>query len=250
MAREAHVLRRTLVLVTAAALIAAACNRGGEEPQDDGTDGVDAQLQAFCSAIVDAEARFVAEGPEADVEQLLVQVEENAPEELREDVAIVAAAVRAAAEDPSQFERPEFGEANEAIDRYVVESCGYETVEVSGVEYAFEGVPDTIQSGRVGFLFSNDGEELHEMVVFRINEGVDQPFEEILQLPQEEGQELVTFVDAGFGPPGESDAEVMELEPGRYGIACFVPMGSTDPDAPADGPPHFTEGMLAELTVE
>ena len=34
------------------------------------------------------------------------------------------------------------------------------------------------------------------------------------------------------------------LEKGRYGIACFVPLGEQH-----DGPPHLTKGMYASFTV-
>jgi hypothetical protein len=52
-------------------------------------------------------------------------------------------------------------------------------------------------------------------------------------------------------------------EPGRYGVFCAIPVGA-DPDEYLDaaatsqggppevegGPPHFTQGMYGELTVE
>ncbi|HUG75002.1 MAG TPA: hypothetical protein VMM81_04940 [Acidimicrobiia bacterium] len=247
--------RRIHILIAAAAalaLAAAACEEGGRRQEGRGDDqaGPPAELERFCTAMVDAEGTIVREGPQADVESLLTEIEETAPEEIQEEAATVVATVRAGAEDPSEFQRPEFGQAEEAIDHYVLENCGYETVEVRAVDFAFEGVPATIPAGRVGFRFTNDGHELHEMVVFRINEDVDRSFEEILQQPQQQAEDQIAFVGAGFGPPGETDAEVMELEPGRYGMACFVPMGTTDPEQGADGPPHFTEGMFAEFSVE
>ena len=247
--------RRSHILIAAAAavaLVAAACGEGGQQQDGQGGDqaGPPAELERFCTAVVDAEGTIVREGPQADVESLLAEIEDTAPEEIQKEAATVVATVRAGAEDPSEFQRPKFGEAEEAIDQYVLENCGYEMVEVRAVDFAFEGVPETLPAGRVGFNFTNDGDELHEMVVFRINEGVDLSFEEILQQPQQEAEDQIAFIGAVFGPPGEIDAEVMELEPGRYGIACFVPMGTTDPERRADGPPHFTEGMFAEFSVE
>lgn len=249
--------RRIHILIAAAvavALVAAACGDGGQQREEDGQGGDQAGppagLERFCAAVVDAEGTIVREGPQADVEPLLTEIEKTAPEEIQEEAATVVATIRAGAEDPSEFQRPEFGEAEEAIDHYVLENCGYETVEVRAVDFAFEGVPETLAAGRVGFTFTNHGHELHEMVVFRINQGVDLSFEEILQRPQQQAEDQIGFVGAGFAPPGETDAEVMQLEPGRYGMACFVPMGTTDPEAGADGPPHFTEGMFAEFSVE
>lgn len=233
------------------ALTAAACNGGGQQQgQQDDQGGPPAELEEFCTAVVDAEMLVVSEGPEADVEPLLKQVEETAPDEIQEDVGIVVAGVRAGAEDPSEFQKPRFSEADEAVDQYVVDNCGYERVDVEGTEYAFEGIPESIPSGRVSLVFSNAGEEVHEMIVFRINDGVEESFQEILDQGQEAAMEKITFVAGAFAPPGESDAEVVELEPGSYGVSCFVPMGTTDPEQGGDGPPHFTEGMIAEFTVE
>ena len=70
-----------------------------------------------------------------------------------------------------------------------------------------------------------------------------------------------------LAPPGSSEQIVAVgdgslTEPGRYLVACFIPTGA-DPQAYLDaassseggppevegGPPHFTHGMWAEVTV-
>ncbi len=68
-------------------------------------------------------------------------------------------------------------------------------------------------------------------------------------------------------PPGEAGFPVVGdgslTEPGRYAIMCFIPIGAdpaeylaaaqaatSEPPQVAGGPPHFTAGMFAELTVE
>ena len=61
---------------------------------------------------------------------------------------------------------------------------------------------------------------------------------------------------ASFAAPGESDTLFVDLEPGRYVIVCFLPVGATPDNMEAlesgelQGPPHFTEGMVEEFTVE
>jgi hypothetical protein len=54
------------------------------------------------------------------------------------------------------------------------------------------------------------------------------------------------------------------VEPGRYAIACFIPTGADPaeyleaaaqteegpPQGVAGGPPHFVQGMVAELVVD
>jgi uncharacterized cupredoxin-like copper-binding protein len=148
-------------------------------------------------------------------------------------------------------------------------SSDHVTVAVQGVDYAFEDLPAEVAAG-TELTFSNASEvEFHEMVVIRIPDDEERPVEELLQLPEEE-------IDAIFGDgppalvsvagPGEDGMPVVGdgtiTEPGRYVVACFIPVGadsaavadamqSTGTEQPdlGDGPPHFTQGMWAELTV-
>ena len=125
-------------------------------------------------------------------------------------------------------------------------SCDYETVDVTAVDYAFEGVPDSVPAGTLAFELTNASEaEEHEMVVFRRADGVTQSFGEILNLPEEETEELIVFSAAAFAPPGESGATLADLDAGEYAMVCFIPVGGAE-----DGPPHFTAGMIKEFTVE
>jgi plastocyanin len=143
-----------------------------------------------------------------------------------------------------------------------------EAVEITGVDYAFEGVPTTAEPGTT-FTFSNSSEsEAHELVLFQIPEGEERPIEELLLLPDEEAESIVGApLGVAFAMPNEDGETVMgELtveEPGRYVMLCFIPVGA-DPEVVAeamqgageeapdlgDGPPHFVEGMSAEFPVE
>lgn len=147
-----------------------------------------------------------------------------------------------------------------------------ETVEVTGVNFAFEGLPDTIEAGSE-ISFTNDAEaELHEFVAVRIPDDEERSVEELLQLPQEElipllGQQVTDVVISTPGQtdtPGAVEGDGVLDEPGRYAVICAIPTG-VDPqeylDAAAEteqgppqiedaGPPHFTQGMFAEVTVE
>ncbi len=98
------------------------------------------------------------------------------------------------------------------------------TVEVTAVDYAFEGLPDS---------------ELEQL----IPQGP--PTAELLAPPN--GGEMILEVGDGT-----------LADPGRYLMVCTVPTGA-DPDAVLNasprevvpgGPLHFTKGMYAELTVE
>lgn len=123
------------------------------------------------------------------------------------------------------------------------------------VEYSFEA-PASIPSGQVGLRLDNEGAEVHEALLLRIDDGVDLSIEELLELPEEEADSMVEFAGATLAPPGESSAFVTELQPGRYALLCFLPVGTTSLDQlfqeseSESGPPHAFEGMFAELTVE
>lgn len=143
-----------------------------------------------------------------------------------------------------------------------------ETVEITGVNYAFEGVPETVEPG-TELSFTNASEdEVHEMVVVRIDDDETRPLEELIGLG-DAAQEVVEDVGVAVALPGEDgmvvDGELVMEEPGRYALLCFIPVGADpqvleelmanppaegeEPDL-GDGPPHVTQGMAAELTVE
>ncbi len=131
---------------------------------------------------------------------------------------------------------------------------------VVGTDYHFGGLPTTVPVGTV-LSFENPGAELHEIVVFRKNDGVTQPFEELLQLPDDEALQYVTMVGEMplFAGPGQVAEGTLTLtQEGEYIALCFVPQGMTelptDPDASLDpalasAPPHFALGMVQTFTV-
>jgi plastocyanin len=168
----------------------------------------------------------------------------------------------------------------------VAAACGTEgdsaeeptTIDVTGVDYAFEGVPSTVSAGSTLTFTNGSSVEAHELVAMRIPDAEMRPLSELLQLPEEEFDALfpddaepaVVFVampeSTGMAVVGDGTLN----EPGRYGLFCFFPVGG-DPDGIAsaleamgegppgedegppdlgDGPPHFIEGMYAELNVE
>jgi len=145
-----------------------------------------------------------------------------------------------------------------------------ETIEVTGVDYAFEGLPDAIEAGTVLTFVNGSEVEFHEMVVLAIPDGEDRSVEELLGLPPEESDAIFANVEPALvavAMPGEAGMAVVGdgtiSEAGRYAVVCFIPVGA-DPEVVAaamqgpadgppdlgDGPPHAMQGMWAELTVE
>lgn len=142
-----------------------------------------------------------------------------------------------------------------------------DVVEITAVDYGFEGLPDMVPAG-TRLSLTNDGNEPHELVAMRIPDEETRSVEELLQLPQPElmailgaDAEPATVILSAHGTtdtPGAVVGDGTLTEPGRYAIVCFLPVGSDDSilDPEADGPPesdappHITQGMFAELLVE
>ncbi|HUF32602.1 MAG TPA: hypothetical protein VMN58_05265 [Acidimicrobiales bacterium] len=202
-----------------------------------------------------AEEAFIEEQFQPHVDEVAT----SGPEGVRDDAERLSEIVAEATADPeSDFGRALFfGEGAAARSAIVAaaakdDGCDWNRVEVSAVDYAFDGVADSVPAGTVAFELTNDGDELHEMVVVRKVDDEDRTFAELLELPEEEAQRLVTFVTAGFSAPGATAWSVGELEAGEHALLCFIPVGTVDEDQAlaGDGPPHHTRGMVHVFTVE
>lgn len=112
------------------------------------------------------------------------------------------------------------------------------TVQVELEEYAFN-VSEPVPPGRVVFELINRGDEAHELVLLRV--------------PEETGglEDLLASLSPRALPPtfvvpprdpGQSAAFAVDLEPGRYGLICFV--------EDAGGVQHHRLGMVAEFGVD
>lgn len=140
---------------------------------------------------------------------------------------------------------------------------GVLTVEMS--DFTYDGIPDEVPAGtRIEVTNSSDN-ELHEFVTYRLPDDDDRPVDEIIA-------DAGSLLGGGppvavlLAPPG-SDEQIPAVgdgtlaEEGRYVILCAIPTGA-DPDeylaaaATSEGPPqvdggppHFMQGMYAEVTV-
>lgn len=212
--------------------------------------------EEFCEAAVSLEAGFASGGPGPDesappeeqqaalaefsamMEPLLAEVEETAPEEISGDVETATGLVREglAGNDPSVLEGPEFQEADDNIDEYMLAECGYEQIEATGVDHEYEGIPDTVPAGVVALTFTNEGDEVHEIGIARINDDVTEPVEQLLTLPEEEVFSKLQLMGVTYASPGESETTFLRLDEGRYGAACFIPEGTTHIESTGSGP--------------
>jgi plastocyanin len=150
-------------------------------------------------------------------------------------------------------------------------------LEVSGVDYAFVGLPTSVPAG-TNLGFTNNGAEFHEIVVARVADDTTESLEELLAMGDAaltEGKVEIVGEGPLFANPGETAAGTLALErEGRYVALCFIPQGfvpselealgitpemmgpDTDPttlppevQAIMANPPHLALGMLQEFTV-
>lgn len=142
-------------------------------------------------------------------------------------------------------------------------------VAVHATDGGYQGVPATLPPGDTRFSFTNDSKtSTHEMTLFRINDGVNDSFEQILtedeaQQKQADAQQggqsggqnppaeqappppkMTYFGSSGAGPGESAKMDLIgNLPPGRYGLASFV---SND----EAGTPDYKKGLKAEFTVK
>ncbi len=142
-----------------------------------------------------------------------------------------------------------------------------ETVTVSAIDFAYVDLPDTVKAGTAFVLDNESDVELHEFVAIRLPDDETRSVQELMSLPMEELAALFPHVvTVVIAPPGETGFPVEGTgvleEPGRYAIICAIPTGADPAEYMAaaaaaeggppevdGGPPHFVQGMFAEVTV-
>ena len=287
MPTQRSLVRLMLGAGVAVALLAGAAGCGGDDDDDAATDDTDQSddsssgddttttaadddTAAYCDAELALETAgepdidFETMTPEQQAEAvktfatgtlrpLVDDLEPTVPDELEDHFTALEGAVTEleTSGDTTAFSMPEVVAAAQAAHAYDLENCGWASHEVTTTEYAFDGLPDTLDAGVTSFDLTNDGTEVHEMVLLRKNDGVTETAEELLALPQAEALQKATLLGvAGPVSAGSPAYVVADLEAGDYIAVCFIPVGTTSMDGPpAEGPPHFTEGMVQEFTV-
>src|SRR5688500_18802284 len=268
------ITRRLLLLILASLLGHVGC---GDDDDTDAATGDDTEAEAgegdlttYCEKSAEIEATL-GPGPDIDFESatpeeltqaakdyaggatdLAAEAQEAAPAEVRADIGLLVGALNDVAEtgDFGAFESPEIEAASARAHAFDLERCDWQRVDVSAVNYEFKGIPEELEAGITSFEFSNDGTELHEMILLRKNDDVEESFDDLLAMPEEEARAKTTAVGASFGAPGEEGVySVADLTPGDYLAICFIPVGTVDAETRVDGPPHFTQGMKTEFRV-
>jgi plastocyanin len=128
---------------------------------------------------------------------------------------------------------------DEGEETTAAEEASAETVNVTGADFSFElSATPTAETQEV--TFENVGEEPHELIFARINEGYT--LEEAIKEEGEKG--TAELIGATFAKPGEESKPIevkKPLEPGNYAMVCTIDF---------KGEPHYELGMQEEFTIE
>lgn len=115
-------------------------------------------------------------------------------------------------------------------------------VTVGLYDFAF-GIPLQIAAGEQTWLIENFGMQWHEMAIFPIDASMTQ--QDVIAMLSAEDSEMLPMWVWSPSSEGEKAWVSVNLEPGTYAIACFLPDVSED----SQGHVHFQEGMLQIITV-
>ncbi|HSP29066.1 MAG TPA: hypothetical protein VLN74_11005, partial [Ilumatobacteraceae bacterium] len=219
--------RGLAAVAVGAILLTTAC--GDDDTSSDSTLGA-----AGCDAYASIGAAMF--GDPAGLPDSVAALSAEASDDLRASATAYGDALLAAFDgDEDAMSSPEFKTADAEVGEAVLASCDtVADLDVRGIDFAFEGIPDEIEAGRVSIEFTNatDQAEPHEMLLMMRVDGADEPVTELLDLPEEElfGKVVptaLTYADEAGG----TNVALVDLEPGAYNAICMIP-------TEGDGPPH------------
>ena len=116
-------------------------------------------------------------------------------------------------------------------------------VTVHASEYAFSA-PKSIVGGQTTFRLVNDGKELHHITILKLEQG--KTMKDLQAAMKDPNAPPPAWLVPVGGPnaavPGSTIEATLDLAPGNYVLACFIP-------SPGGDTPHAAKGMMAPLTV-
>ena len=116
-------------------------------------------------------------------------------------------------------------------------------VTVHASEFAFTA-PKSIAAGQTTFRLVNDGKQLHHITILKLEQGKTmKDLEAAMKDPNAPPPKwLVSVGGPNAAVPGATIEATLDLTPGNYVLACFVP-------SPGESVPHVMKGMITPLTV-
>lgn len=117
-------------------------------------------------------------------------------------------------------------------------------VQVNAHEFHFD-TPETVAAGATTINMTDSGQQQHEMVLIRIEDGHTlDDLEAAISDPSGEPPDWVTLQPSlSAVAPGQSATFSVNLTPGSYAMLCFI----GDPES---GQPHAALGMVTTFTAQ
>jgi uncharacterized cupredoxin-like copper-binding protein len=116
-------------------------------------------------------------------------------------------------------------------------------VTVHASEFAF-AAPKSISAGQTTFRLVNDGKMLHHLTILKLEQG--KTMKDLAAAMKDPNAPPPAWLVSVGGPnaavPGSTIEATLDLTPGNYVLACFIP-------SPGDPTPHAMKGMIAPMTV-
>jgi hypothetical protein len=156
-------------------------------------------------------------------------------------------------------------------------ACGSDTttsakpVTVTLADYQYKNLPKEVKAGTTFEVVNESKAELHEFVAIALPATEKRSVAELTKLPESELGPLlsaqpatVMLAQPGGAPVIKAIGDGSITTPGRYIVLCAIPTGAKPqeyldavakaqgkkPEGVAGGPPHFVNGMAAELVVK
>jgi hypothetical protein len=134
------------------------------------------------------------------------------------------------------------------LDGWVYDNCPGTSVPVTAIDYKYQGVPASLKAGVTKFKLTNAApKEDHMMAIIKLTPAAQgQDLSKLLALSEKKQAKYFDESSSAFmeARAGQVAYTPIDLQPGTYAYACFLPVGGTK-----HGAPHFTEGMYGSFTV-
>lgn len=250
--RTARTMTRLVAIAPLLALVAC-----GDDDGDDAAGAVSTVTEPAAAPDVSDASAFCAVATELDdsdgpptIEQLQAYAE-VAPAELTEPVAtIIELFEQADGNVQLVFTDPDGIAAVEQLAAVEAEVCGLgeaadgtheidpaaTRVDIAATDYHFDAEFPTA-AGRYSFVMTNDGEEIHLMVLAHLEDDAD--LDEVLASEGEVG--VLDMYESDIATPGGEAVLTADLTAGRWVVLCPIP--------DADGVVHIEHGMIHEFDV-
>lgn len=246
----------TTRVIAVLAIAAAGLTACGDDDENASGGEANAEYAEFCTAELAVEAAVATQDPVA-IDAAFTTLIEATPESSAAIVQTTVDEARAfleAGTDPT----PEFDAAYAEMIGVVKDNCGFAEWDVTTKDYEFVTDSTPTAAGGVVITLTNEGNEFHEVSLFKKNDGVTDSAKDLLALGEDESAAKVTQVGGAFAPPGKQGFTTADLAAGDYFIACFLPVGATQEafdemmagGPEPDGEPHFMLGMVKEFEVK